>query len=76
MSNETNAYNENVPRDSATPPYNNVGTIYTEDQFDVDNMNQRENGPETGSASGEATPLDVIEDFAHLQMLLVFQKSR
>ena len=28
-------------------------------------MNQRENGPETGGASGDATPLDVIEDFAN-----------
>ena len=65
MSNETNADNETAPRDSTTPPHDDFGTTYTEDQFDVENMNQRENGPETGGASGEATPLDVIEDFAH-----------
>ena len=64
-SNETNSDNDTDPRDSTTPPNNIFGTTYMEDQFDVENMNQHENGPETGGASGEATPLDLIEQFAH-----------
>ena len=65
MSNETNSDNEDALYDSTTPPHDNFGTKYAEDQFDVDNMNHRENVPETDGASGEANPLDFIEYFTY-----------
>ena len=65
MSNETNADNKNALHDYTTPTHDDFGTMYMEYQFDVENTNQHENGPETGSASGESTPIGVIEDFAN-----------
>ena len=66
MSNETNYDNETAPQDSSIPPLENFGTTYREDQFNVENMNQRENGPETGGASGEANPGPVHSSHGNL----------
>ena len=41
------------------------GTTYTYDQFEVKNMNQRENVPVIGNVRGQANTFDVIEDFIH-----------
>ena len=34
-------------------------------QLNLENTNQQKNGPENGGTSGEAHPIDVIEEFEH-----------
>ena len=60
ISNEINADNETDTWDSSIPTLNYFDTIYTEDQFNVENKNQPENGLKTGGAIGEDNPIDEI----------------
>ena len=60
ISNEINADNETDTWYSSITTLNYFDTTCTEDQFNVENMNQPENGLKTGGAIGEANPIDEI----------------